>query len=389
MINIIKKNVDDIYDEIVSIRRHLHKYPELSFNEYKTSLFIKKILTDWKIPFVENIADTGVVVVIEGQNPAKKTTGLRADFDALPILEENNIEYCSQNEGVMHACGHDAHTAILLGVLKILNFLKDKWTGTVKFIFQPAEEQFPGGANQMIKEGVLENPHVEKMFGQHVFPELESGKVGFCPGRYMASADEIEISIIGKGGHAALPNTYNNPIIAASKLVLALDEYFLPFSDIPAVFAIGFFNADGFCNVIPDKVDLKGTFRTIDENFRDSAHERMVEISNSISEECNVSIDFVIRKGYPSLYNDENLTFSAIKHAKDFLGKENVIDLSLRMTAEDFAYFGQKVPSCFYRLGSSNIKRGIIHGLHTSKFDIDEKSLKIGIGLMSYLAIKN
>ena len=389
MITKIKKLAESFFDDIVSIRRHLHKYPELSFDEYETSNYIKSILNSWEIPFTENIADTGIVVLIQGKNPDLRTIALRADFDALPIIEENTIDYCSVNEGVMHACGHDAHTASLLGVIKILDTLKNDWEGSIKFVFQPAEEQYPGGAKAMIKEGVLDNPKVSKMFGQHVFPDLEIGKVGFCSGKYMASADEIEIIVTGSGGHAALPDTYNNPIISAAKLVARLEEHFLPFRNIPSVFAIGFFNADGYCNVIPDRVELKGTFRTIDEEFRILAHMQMQKISDKLQQELNVDINFKIHKGYPSLHNDESLTNSAIIYAKEYLGNENVVDLTVRMTAEDFAYYCYEVPSCFYRLGTRNDNKGIIHGLHTSRFNLDEDSLKIGMGLMAYLAIRS
>ena len=389
MIQKIKELAENIFDDVVAIRRHIHKNPELSFKEHETSAYIKSILKRWKIPFTENIADTGIVVLLEGNNPNSKTLALRADFDALQIIEENNVEYCSQNKGVMHACGHDAHTASLLGAVKILDALSKEWEGSIKFIFQPAEEQYPGGAQQMIKEGVLENPKVQKMFGQHVFPDLEVGKVGFCPAKYMASADEIHITITGFGGHAALPETYNSPIIAAAKLITCLDDHFLSYRSIPAVFAIGFVEANGYCNVIPNKVELKGTFRTIDEEFRSSAHLQMQEIANKIAKECALDINFQVFRGYPSLHNDETLTNKAITYAKEYMGKENVLDLSLRMTAEDFAYYCNEVPSCFYRLGTANSSKGITYGLHTSRFDIDENALKIGMGLMAYLAIKN
>lgn len=389
MIDKIKNLAKKIFPDIVQIRRYIHKNPELSFQEYKTSAYIKSVLTSWDIPFNEGIADTGIVVLLEGVNPSLKVLALRADFDALPIIEENDLEYCSQNIGVMHACGHDVHTACLLGVVKILNELSDDWEGSIKFIFQPAEEQYPGGAKEMIKQGVLENPKVQKMFGQHVFPDLEVGKVGFCPGKYMASADEIQINIIGVGGHAALPESYNSPIIAAAKLIISLEDYFLPFRNIPSVFAIGFIEADGYCNVIPDKVELKGTFRTIDEDFRSSAHLHMEKIANRIARDSGLDIEFKIQKGYPSLFNDELLTEQAIMHARDYMGNEQVVDLSLRMTAEDFAYYCNEVPSCFYRLGTANIDKGISHGLHTSKFDIDEDALEIGMGLMSYIAIQS
>tara|TARA_B100001142_G_scaffold290013_1_gene307181 strand:+ start:878 stop:2047 length:1170 start_codon:yes stop_codon:yes gene_type:complete len=389
MIKKIKEITESIFEDIVSIRRHIHKNPELSFKEYKTSAYIKSILRGWKIPFTDGIADTGLVVLLEGNNPSSKTLALRADFDALPIIEENDVEYCSQNKGVMHACGHDVHTASLLGTIKILDALKEEWEGTIKFIFQPAEEQYPGGAQQMIREGVLDNPKVQKMFGQHVFPDLDVGKVGFCAGRYMASADEVHITITGVGGHAALPDQYNSPIIAAASLITRLHDHFFDYRDIPAVFAIGFVEADGYCNVIPDRVKLKGTFRTIDEEFRGLAHIQMKEIIKKVINEYKIDISLEIHKGYPSLYNNESLTNNSIAYAKEYMGVDNVIDLSLRMTAEDFAYYSYKVPSCFYRLGTANPIKGFTHGLHTSRFNIDEDSLKIGMGLMAYLAIKN
>ena len=389
MIDKIKQLVEASFDEIVEIRRYIHKNPELSFHEHKTSAYIKTILIGWGISFTEDIADTGIVVLLEGNNPSSKTLALRADFDALPITEENEIDYCSVNKGVMHACGHDAHTASLLGVVKILNNLKQEWEGSVKFIFQPAEEMLPGGAQQMIKEGVLENPKVEKMIGQHVFPDLEVGKVGFRPGKYMASTDELHITIKGKGGHAALPQKYNSPLLAAAKLITDLDISFVKEKDRPSVLAIGFIEGLGSTNVIPEQVKLKGTLRAIDEDFRVLAHDKILAISNAIAQADNLEIDFDIRKGYPCLVNDEALTKKSIAFAKQYLGSENVIDLPIRMTAEDFAYYSHQVPSCFYRLGTRNEQKGIVHGLHTSRFNIDEQSLKIGMGLMAYLAIKN
>ncbi len=389
MISQVKSLAKQYFPEVVEIRRYIHQHPELSFNEFKTSEYIQEILTKWEIPFTSGIAGTGIAVVLEGKNPSKHTLALRADFDALPITEENDVEYCSQNKGVMHACGHDAHTASLLGVLKILNTLKSDWEGTVKFIFQPAEEMLPGGAQQMIKEGVLENPKVEKMLGQHVFPDLEVGKVGFRSGMYMASTDELHITINGRGGHAALPDKYNNPILAAAKLITALDEYFTPERKRPSVFAIGFVEALGSTNVIPDKVQLKGTLRAMDEEFRSQAHVQMHKIAEAIAKENNLEIDFDIRRGYPCLINDDELTNKSITLAKAYMGEEEVVALPVRMTAEDFSYFSHKVPSCFYRLGTANSSEGITHGLHTSKFNIDEQALEIGMGLMAYLAITN
>jgi amidohydrolase len=388
MISEIQKLVEKNFDEIIQIRRHLHMYPELSFKEYNTSKFIKSTLKNWGVKF-DSIGDTGVIVLIKGYNTSLKTIAFRADFDALPILEENDIEYCSKNQGVMHACGHDVHTASLLGVIKVLSSLKQDLEGNIKFIFQPAEEVFPGGAKAMIDQGVLESPKVEKIFAQHVYPDLEVGKVGFSCGTYMASADELHIEITGKGGHAAIPQTYNNPILAAADLISTLEDYFFSYRNKPSVLAIGFIKADGYTNVIPEKVKIKGTFRTLDEDFRAFAHKKMQEISDKISKKFSLQIDFLIKVGYPVLNNDNELTLSSIKLAKEFLGDKNVVELSYRMTAEDFAYFGQRVPSCFYRLGVANHKKRITHGLHTSKFNIDEEALKIGVGLMTYFALKN
>ena len=388
MIDIIKSLADTAFDEIVSIRRYIHQNPELSFQEYETSAYIKSILKSWNIPFIENVADTGIVVILGDKGGSKETIALRADFDALPILEETNLDYSSVNKGVMHACGHDAHTASLLGVIKILNSLKDSLEGEIKFIFQPAEEMLPGGAQQMIKERVLENPNVQKMIAQHVLPDLEVGKVGFKSGKYMASTDELHISIKGKGGHAALPEKYTNPLLAAARLITDLDESFQKERGQPCILAIGFIQGLGSTNIIPNDVKLKGTLRAMDENFRATAHQRMLNISASVQQMYNVIIDFDICKGYPCLVNDNLLTKKSVKYAKEYLGAENVIDLPIRMTAEDFSYFSQEVPSCFYRLGTANRRKGITHGLHTSRFDIDEDSLKIGMGLMAYLAIK-
>ena len=314
---------------------------------------------------------------------------MRADFDALPIQEENDLEYRSVNKGVMHACGHDAHTASMLGAIKILNHLKLDWEGSIKFIFQPAEEQLPGGAKQMIKDGALQFPNVETMIGQHVLPDLEVGKVGFKVGKYMASTDELHIVINGKGGHAALPEKYNNPLIVGSRLILELDTFFKKYKDAPSVFAIGFIEGLGSTNIIPDSLRLKGTLRVIDEALRKQFHSKILSISRAISEEYNTVIDFEIREGYPSLVNDKKVTERSISFAKEYLGDENVIHLPVRMTAEDFAYYAQLVPSCFYRLGIRNEIKGIVNGLHTPKFNIDEEALKIGVGLMAYLAIKN
>ena len=376
---------DLFFDEIVSIRRYMHMHPELSFQEFETSNYIKSILKSWDINFLDGYANTGILVNLEGKEPSSRVIALRADFDALPILEENDVEYKSKNEGIMHACGHDAHTASMLGALKILHTTKDHWRGTIKFIFQPAEERLPGGAKQMIEEGVLENPNVQHVIAQHVLPELEVGKVGFRCGTYMASTDELYITISGKGGHAAIPSSYNNPIIASSELVLDLNQYFN--DKVDAIFAIGYIDGTGSTNIIPNEVNLMGTFRALDESFRFEAHNHMNRIVDQVAKKYNIKIDLNIKKGYPALNNDIQFTLNQINKTKEFLGEKNVIDLPIRMTAEDFSYFANAVPSCFYRLGTGNKDKGLIHGLHTSKFNIDEDSLKIGMGLMAFLAI--
>ncbi len=376
---------DLFFDEIVSIRRYMHMHPELSFQEFETSNYIKSILKSWDIHYLDGYANTGILVNLEGKEPSSRVIALRADFDALPILEENDVEYKSKNEGIMHACGHDAHTASMLGALKILHKMKDHWRGTIKFIFQPAEERLPGGAKQMIEEGVLENPNVQHVIAQHVLPELEVGKVGFRSGIYMASTDELYISISGKGGHAAIPSSYNNPIIASSELVLDFNKFFNDKAD--AIFAIGYIDGKGSTNIIPNEVNLMGTFRALDESFRLESHNHMNRIVDQVAKKYNIKIDLNIKKGYPALNNDIQFTLNQINKAKEFLGEKNVIDLPIRMTAEDFSYFANAVPSCFYRLGTGNKDKGLIHGLHTSKFNIDEDSLKIGMGLMAFLAI--
>ena len=374
--------------EIIEIRRHLHAYPELSFEEYKTSEFIASKLKSYGIPFQAGIVKTGIVALVEGKNPAKKVIALRADLDALPITEANTCDYKSKNEGVMHACGHDVHSASLLGAAKILHELKNEFEGTVKLLFQPGEEKLPGGASLMIKEGVLENPHAQSIFGQHVFPTMEAGKVGFRNGMYMASTDEIYMKVIGKGGHAAMPKDYNSPLLIASRILLELNKEFMQQEQpAPTVLAFGKITGNGATNVIPDEVNIEGTFRTMNEEWRAQAKIRMKALAENIAKEMGGSCNYVIENGYPFLVNDVTTTTRAWRAAEEYLGKENVEELPLRMTAEDFAFFSQKIPACFYRLGTANKSRGIISGVHTATFDIDEKALETGAGLMAWLAV--
>jgi amidohydrolase len=386
----VKKLSAQYLPEITVIRRHLHAHPEISFEEYNTSDSIAFKLKEYDIPFKQGIVKTGIVALIEGKNPSSKTIALRADMDALPITETNNCEYKSINIGLMHACGHDVHSACLLGAAKILNELKNEFEGTIKLIFQPGEEKLPGGASLMIKEGVLKDPAPQKMFGQHVFPSMEVGKVGFRAGMYMASTDELYMTIRGKGGHAAMVNEYVNPLLIASRILTELNNEFM-LSGIkelpPTVLAFGKISGNGATNVIPDVVNIEGTFRTMDEKWRKQAHTKMKQTADRIAKEMGGSCEFNIALGYPFLVNDHETTDSARKAAEEYLGKENVEELPIRMTAEDFAFFSQEVPSCFYRLGTGNKAKGIISGVHTSTFDIDEAALEIGAGLMAWLTL--
>ena len=376
--------------EVVAVRRHLHQHPELSFQERETAHYVAERLKSFGIAPQEGVANTGLVALIEGQNPGKKTVALRADMDALPIREANEVEYRSQREGVMHACGHDAHTASLLGTAQVLQQLRDRFEGTVKLIFQPGEERIPGGASLMIKAGVLENPRPHHMFGQHVQPFIPAGKVGFREGMYMASADELYVTVHGRGGHAAMPDRNVDPVLIASHIIVALQQIVSRQADpkMPTVLSFGRVIAEGATNVIPNEVQFEGTFRTMNEAWRATAHQRMKKLAESIAEGMGGSCDFEIRRGYPFLKNSPELTRRARQYAVDFLGNENVVELDLWMAAEDFAYYTQEVDACFYRLGTGNEARGITSSVHTPTFDIDEDALETGVGLMSWIAVQ-
>ena len=336
------------------------------------------------------MAETGVVAFIEGKRPETKTLALRADMDALPIQEMNEVSYKSKNDGVMHACGHDVHTASLLGAANILNQVKDQFTGTIKLIFQPGEERIPGGASVMIKEGVLENPKVENIIGQHVMPLIDVGKVGFRQGMYMASADEIYMTVKGVGGHGAMPETLIDPVLIASHIIVALQQVISRNSDpkIPSVLSFGKVIADGATNIIPNEVKLEGTFRTLNEEWRAKAKELINKIAKGTAEAMGGSCEVNIMHGFPYLENHPEFTRRAKDHAQEYLGKENVLDLDLWMAAEDFAFYSQQVDACFYRLGVRNEEKGITSSVHTPTFDIDEAALEIGSGLMAWLAVK-
>jgi amidohydrolase len=347
-------------------------------------------LRSFGVETTEGVATTGVVGLIKGKNPTKRTIALRADMDALPITEQNDVPYKSKNIGVMHACGHDVHTSSLLGTARILSELKDEFEGTVKLIFQPGEEKIPGGASLMIKEGVLKNPSPNNILGQHVATAIPAGKVGFRPGMYMASADEIYVTVKGKGGHAAMPDKNIDPILIASHIIIALQQIVSRNCDprVPCVLSFGKIVGLGATNIIPEEVKIEGTFRTMDENWRRDAKVKMKKMAKAIAEGMGGECEFTVLNGYPYLQNEPLLTARMKEAARLFVGEENVIDLDIWMAAEDFAYYTQQVDACFYRLGIRNEERGIISGVHTPTFDIDESALQVGSGLMAWLAVQ-
>lgn len=386
----IQQLSSELLAEVIKIRRHLHANPELSKQEFMTAKYIINILEENGIPYKTMVNNTAVVGYVRSENNSdRKIIALRSDHDALPIVEETTVEYKSTNKGVMHACGHDLHTASLLGTGIVLNKLKDKFEGTIELIFQPSEETYPGGAFEMIQEGFLENNPIDTIFAQHVLPELEAGKIGLKPGMYMASTDELYITVIGKGGHAAQPDKYINPLVIAAQILIKLDNDFkqLVPKDIPTVLAFGKIHSEGRTNIIPNEVKIDGTFRTFSEEWRRVAHQKINEIAKQTALAMGGDCVVDIHKGYPFLVNDDNVTRKTIVYAQQYLGSENVIDLPLRMTAEDFAYFAQNIPACYYRLGTGNKAKGITADLHTSRFDVDETAMETSVGLMCWIAI--
>jgi len=383
----IQKLAREYSQEFIAVRRHLHQHPELSYKEFETSKFIQQKLSAWNIPF-EVLAQTGVVGIIKGKNPGKKVIALRGDMDALPITEENKIDYVSEVPGIMHACGHDVHSTCLLGAAKILNELKEEWEGTVKLIFQPGEERNPGGASLMIKAGVLENPAPQAIFALHVHPGLPVGKLSFRSGMVMASADEIFITIKGKGGHAASPHLTSDTILIASQLIVSLQQLISrnnnPFN--PSVLSITSFQGGSATNVIPSEVKLMGTFRAMNEEWRFKAHELIKKQATELVHGMGGELDLLIDVGYPFVLNNEKLTTTAMQKAGEYIGESNVEETEMRMGAEDFAFYSHLIPACFYRLGVGNISKGITANVHTPLFNIDEDAIEIGMGMMAWLA---
>ena len=385
----IQKLSQEYYEDIQTIRRHLHKHPELSFQEFNTSGFIIEKLSESGIPFQKGFLKTGILGIIKGKNPANKTIALRADIDALPINEKTNLEFQSVNKGVMHACGHDVHTSVLIGAGKILHQLRDEFEGTVLLIFQPGEEKHPGGAKLLMEEGIFSEYQPETIIGQHVMPAYETGTAGFKTGQYMASADELYLNVKGRGGHAALPGQTDDTVLAASEIILEIKKtiYRENYSNIPTVISFGKVTANGATNVIPDEVNIEGTFRTFDETWRNAAHKIIRLTADSIAKKHHCNGEVKILKGYPSLINNEEITSLSKKYATEYLGDDNIIDMDIRMTADDFSYFSQKYPATYYRLGIKEKGTGKEYGLHTSEFYVDEKSLETGTGLMAWIAL--
>lgn len=386
LIKHIKSRSEALFEKVKSYRIHLHKHPELSYQEVETMNFVSDQLTKMGIPHQKNVGGTGVVGMIENEkHKGIKAIALRADLDALPIQEENEVPYKSTVAGVMHACGHDVHTSVLLGTAAILNEIKEQLPQPVKLIFQPGEEKNPGGATFMIRDGVLQNPDVEKIFALHVFPELNVGEVGFRAGKYMASCDEIYITIHGKGGHGATPHLCIDPIVIGANLILQLQQIISRSCDAktPSVLSFGHFEAIGATNIIPEKAVLKGTFRTMDESWREEALQLIAHQVVLIVKAHGGTVELEISRGYPCVINDDKVTSELTGKAELILGKSKVHDLPIRLTSEDFAYYSQVTPACFFRLGVRNEKKGIIHSVHHPKFDIDEDALMVGMQLMS------
>lgn len=389
LITYIQNKASELLPEVIKIRRDLHMHPELSFQEEQTSRYITEVLSRAGIEYATGYGGHGIVATIKGKTD--KVIALRADMDALPIEEQNDVSYKSQNPGVMHACGHDVHTACLLGAALILNNIKDALPCSVRLIFQPGEEKLPGGASLMIRDGVLQDPTPEGIIGQHVYPPLEAGKVGIRSGLYMASSDEIYITVSGNGGHGAMPHLCTDSILAASQMIVAMQQLVarnIP-PTIPAVLTFGKINSiGGATNVIPSEVKIEGTFRTMNEEWREKAHRLIEKIAKETTSAYGAIAEVNIVKGYPSLINDEKLTSKTRQMMETYLGKENVIDLDMRMTSEDFAYYSQEIPAVFYRLGTGNKARGITSPVHTPTFDIDEIALETGMGLLAWLAVQ-
>ncbi len=385
----IKQLAEQHFEDIVGIRRHIHQHPELSFEEEETSLYIQEQLNSTGIPFKKGFVGTGIAGWIYGRTEKGMTVALRADMDGLPVHEKNDLPYKSQIEGKMHACGHDLHMSALLGASRILHSLRDEFDGKILLIFQPAEEKLPGGANLMLQEGVFDDGLPDVIIGQHVMPLLETGKIGYRPGKYMASTDEIYLTVSGSGGHAAMPWQLTDPVLIAAHIIVALQQIVSRLANpaIPSVLSFGKVEALGATNIIPSEVKMAGTFRTMNEVWRREAHEKITQMAKSIAAGMGGKCEVDIQHGYPVLFNHEEYTRRAVSYSQKLLGETNVVDLELRMTAEDFAYFAEKIPGVFYRFGITDAEGKYSSPLHSSGFMADEEALKTAMANMAYLAL--
>jgi len=387
--NKIRQLAAAYYSDVIGIRHHIHRFPELSYEEFSTSAYIQEQLKIIEVPFKSGFVKTGIIGWVKGINPEKRTIALRAEMDALPVSEKNDVPYKSENPGKMHACGHDLHMSALLGTARILQNLKDKFEGTILLVFQPAEEKLPGGASLMLQEGAFEGFSPSLIIGQHASPGLECGKVGFRPGLYMASSDEIYITVKGKGGHAAVPHQLVDPVLIAAHIIVALQQIVSRNAQaaVPSVLSFGKIEAAGATNVIPSEVKIEGTFRTMNEAWRKDAHEKISRLARSTAEGMGGSCDVDIIYGYPVLENHPGLTAKAIRYSKQLLGDDQVADLDLRMTSEDFAYYARHFPALFYRFGTTDPDGRYISPLHSSTFMADEESLITAMTTMTWLAL--
>lgn len=390
LLSFIREQSQAFVGEVVRMRRHLHAHPELSYQEHETAKFVADTLRSFGLQPHVGIAGTGVVALVEGVDPGSKAVALRADMDALPIHEASSAEYRSKNAGVMHACGHDVHTSSLLGTAYILSKARDRFNGTVKLIFQPGEEKNPGGASLMIKEGVLDKPRPASIIGQHVMPLIPAGKVGFREGMYMASSDEIYLKVIGKGGHGAAPELTIDPVVIASHIIVALQQVISRNASPkqPTVLTFGRIIGEGATNIIPDEVNIAGTFRALNEEWREAGIQKIMKMARLVAEAMGGKCEIELSRGYPYLENNPEVTRRIRSAAEAYLGKENVVDIDVTLGSEDFSYYSHVVPASFYRLGTRNEAKGISSYVHTPTFDIDEDALRIAPGLMAWMAVE-
>lgn len=375
--------------EVIGIRQHLHRHPELSFQETETSAYIRKLLDSWGISYQFPLVETGFLAWIRGEKKGP-VIALRTDMDALPLNEETDLSFRSVRPGIMHACGHDVHMASMLGTIRVLDQLRDQIEGEILFVFQPGEEKVPGGARLMLEEGVFKEKKPDLIIAQHVMPDMEAGHVGFKSGIYMASSDEIYLTVRGRGGHGALPRDIADPVLMASHILISLQQEIhrkAP-SDTPTVLSFGKVIADGAVNVIPDQVQMEGTFRTMNEIWRKEAHGMIERIASGIAASMGGSCEVEIRHGYPMLRNHEGITSAASLLAARLLGEDQVEQMGIRMTAEDFAWFSQTIPGMLFRLGVRQPGSERIYPLHTSGFRVDESALRTGVSLLSYLSVE-